>query len=534
MNWLKINNMQHIKIKRTFSFIKRSLIALLLFLLFHPMANAFVKIPDVLSNGMILQQHVKVPIWGTALPGEAIEVSFNHQQKNTLADINGNWKIYLDPMDANATPQMLVIRGINEIHIKDVQVGEVWLCTGQSNMQLILSMTSKGDSVIASANYPMLHLFNVSRENSFGHARGPLGEWLPCTPASIKEFSAAAYYFGLALQQKLKVPVGIINASFGGSQAEAWTPKTYLEIPELEPCIARDTAWSKQRATVQVSYRKQLEDWAVYAKKERAAGRKPKEAPHQPEALRDYRPTTSIYNAMIAPLIPYAIKGNFWYQGENNEDRAEQYGTLLPVMIRSWRDNWNEGNFPFGIVQLPNYRDHKKEPEDGAWSHLRDAQRWAADTVKNAGLIVTIDIGEAHNIHYHDKYDLGRRMFQWALSHVYKFPVLPSGPMFEKAEINKATIIASFNVAGNGLRTKDGKAPQCFAIAGENHQWHWAKAKIINKNQIVVWSEDVKKPIAIRYAFNNNPIDPNITNDSGLPAAPFRTDNWPGPTHGKR
>lgn len=526
--------MHHIKIKREIFFIKKSLAVLLLFLTLHPFANAFVKVPDVLSNGMILQQQVNVPIWGTALPGEAIEVSFNHQQKNTLADVNGNWKIYLDPMDANATPQMLVIRGINEIHIKDVQIGEVWLCTGQSNMQLILSMTSKGDSVISSANYPMLHLFNVSRENSFGHTRGPLGEWSSCTPASVKEFSAAAYYFGLALQQKLKVPVGIINASFGGSQAEAWTPKSYLEIPELEPCIARDTAWAKQRATVQVAYRKQLEDWAVYAKKEKASGRKPKEAPHQPEALRDYRPTASIYKAMIAPLIPYAIKGNFWYQGENNEDRAEQYGTLLPVMIRSWRNNWKEGNFPFGIVQLPNFKNHESVPEDGAWSHLRDAQRWAADTVKNAGLIVTIDIGEAHNIHYHDKYDLGQRMCQWALSHVYKYPVLPSGPMFEKAAINKNKMIATFNVVGDGLTTKDGKAPQCFAIAGANHQWHWATAKIINKNQVEVWSEEVPHPVAIRYAFNDNPIDPNLTNESMLPAAPFRTDDWAGPTHGRR
>lgn len=515
-------------------FMKKSLIALLLWVVFHPVARAFVKVPDVLSNGMVLQQHTLVPIWGTALPGEAIDLSFDHQNKSTKADMEGNWIIYLDPMNADATPQMLVIRGINEIHIKDVQIGEVWLCTGQSNMQLILSMTNKGDSVIASANYPMLHLFNVSRENSFGHTRGAIGEWSPCTPASVKEFSAAAYYFGLALQQKLKVPVGIINASFGGSQAEAWTPKSYLRIPELEPCIERDTLWAKIRPTVQVNYRKQLEDWKVYAGNEKAAGHKPKEAPHQPEALRDYRPTTSIYNAMIAPLMPFAIKGNFWYQGENNEDRAEQYGTLLPVMIRSWRDNWKEGDFPFGIVQLPNYRDHKSEPEDAAWSHLREAQRWAADTVKNAGLIVTIDIGEAHNIHYHDKFDLGQRMCQWALSRVYKYPILPSGPMFERSEIEKNKIIASFEVVGSGLRTKDGKAPQCFAIADANHQWHWAKAKIIDKNKVAVWSEEVPEPIAIRYAFNSNPVDPNLTNDSMLPAAPFRTDDFPGPTHGRK
>lgn len=494
---------------------------------------AFVKIPDILSNGMVLQQHASVPIWGTALPGESITITFADQQRQTKADMSGHWKVYLDPMDANSEGQMMVIKGINMIQLKDVVIGEVWLCAGQSNMQLTLSRTTKGDSVIASASYPQLHFFNVNRENAFGHTTGPLGIWETCTPSSVKEFSAAAYYFGLGLQKKLNVPVGVINASFGGSQVEAWTPVSYMRVPELLPCFDRDTLWATQRAEVQQSYERQMRDWQIYAKKERAAGRKPKEAPHQPEALRDYRPVASIYTSMIKPLIPFQIKGCLWYQGESNEGRAEQYGVLLPVMIKSWRDKWQR-TFPFGIVQLPNYRDKKNVPADEAWSHLRDAQRVTANKVDKAGLIVLIDAGEAHNIHPHNKQIVGKRMLRWALSAVYGKNILPSGPRFLNATVSKRSMILHFDICGKGLRTIDGKAPQSFAIAGRDHKWHWARAEITGKDEVRVWSKEVEDPVAVRYAFNNNPVDPNLTNDSGVPAAPFRSDNWNGPTHGKR
>ncbi|SDZ76712.1 sialate O-acetylesterase [Arachidicoccus rhizosphaerae] len=493
----------------------------------------FVKLPDILSSGMVLQRNTAVPIWGTALPGEDIKVTFGSQLHQTKADMSGNWKIFLDPLEASATGQTLLIQGINAIHLKDVVVGEVWLCAGQSNMQLVLPMTNKGDSVIASANYPMLHLFNVSRENSFGHTRGAIGTWEPCTPQSVKEFSAAGYYFGLGLEKQLKVPVGIINASFGGSQAEAWTPREYLRTPALQPCIDRDTMWASQRANVQVSYAKELEDWRAYAEKEKAAGRKPKEAPHQPEALRDYRPTSSIYNHMVQPLIPYQIKGVFWYQGENNEGRAEQYRSLLPAMIQSWRDKWGY-ELPFGIIQLPNYRDKSQLPVDGAWSFLRDAQRRTSDSLAKTGLIVLIDAGEAHNIHPHNKQIVGERMLTWALGAVYGQNILPSGPRFIKATYSGKTVTVDFDQVGKGLKTVDGKLPQSFALAGADHKWYWGEAKIINTHQIRVTSKEVKKPIAVRYAFNNNPDDPNLTNDSNIPASPFRSDDWPGPTQGKR
>ena len=511
----------------------RKLLILMALCLFGARSYGFVKLPDILSSGMVLQQHTAVPIWGTALPGEDIHITFGNQQHETKADMTGHWKVFLDPMDASSEGRIMLIQGINAVRLKDVVVGEVWLCAGQSNMQLVLPMTNKGDSVIASANYPMLHLFNVSRDNAFGHTRGPLGSWEACTPQSVKEFSAAGYYFGLGLQKHLKIPVGIINASFGGSQAEAWTPRAYLRQPELQPCIHRDTLWAAQRAAVQVSYAKQLADWRLYADKEKAAGRRPKEAPHQPEALRDYRPTASIFNYMIKPLIPYQVKGVFWYQGENNEGRAEQYGTLLPTMIKAWRDKWGQV-VPFGIIQLPNYRDRSAQPADGAWSFLRDAQRRTADSVAKAGLIVLIDAGEAHNIHPHNKQVVGERMLSWALGSVYGEDLLPTGPRYIKATAEGNAMICDFDVVGKGLKTIDGKAPQSFALAGADHKWYWAEATIIGAHQVRVRSKDVPRPVAVRYAFNNNPVDPNLTNDGGLPAAPFRSDDWTGPTYGKR
>jgi sialate O-acetylesterase len=513
---------------------KKQLLTLVLSVAILGAARAYVRLPDILADSMVLQQGTKVPVWGKALPGEAVTVLFDGQAKSVKADTQGDWKVYLDPMQADATPQTMTITGINTIRLRGILVGEVWVCSGQSNMQLILARTDKGDSVVAAANDRQLRLFNVDRETAFHHHPGLLGSWQAARPASVRPFSAAAYYFGMELRKKLKVPVGIINASFGGSQAEAWTPVSWLHTPDLQPCIDRQKTWAAERASVQQSYSRQLEGWRKYAEKQRALGRRPREAPHQPEALRDYRPAGSIYTNMIAPVMPFAIKGNIWYQGESNEGRAEQYGILLPVMIRAWRKNWGEGEFPFGIVQLPNFRNPSAQPEDGSWSHLRDAQRKTADTVPNTGLIVTIDIGEAHNIHPHDKLDVGRRMCRWALADVYGKPLLPGGPVFEKATPKGSKMIVTFSVTGAGLRTRDGKAPAAFALAGADHSWHWAEAKITGKNTIRVWCREVKKPVAVRYAFNNNPQNPNLTNDSGVPASPFRSDDWPGPDHGKR
>ena len=504
-------------------------------ILFAAAANARVAVPDVLSDGMVLQRGVKLPVWGTADPHESVTVRFAGQVKKTTAGADGKWRVELSPLRTNDKPQTLTIAGTNTIEVKDVLVGEVWLVAGQSNMQLTLPETANGDAIVAAANDPQMRLFNVSRKVAFHHADPPLARWLPTTPDSVKEFSAAGYYFGVELRKELHVPVGIINSSFGGSQAEAWTPVEYLLAnPDLKPCVDREQTWNEERPRVQAEYDQKMKAWRATAGKAKQEGTRPPRAPAVPDALREYRIAASIYNGMIAPLIPFAIRGAVWYQGESNEERAQQYGILLPVMIRAWRERWGEGDFPFGIVQLPNYRDPKPEPADEAWSFLREAQRRTVLATKNSGLIVTIDIGEAHDIHPKDKLDVGRRMARWALAGAYHRRITPGGPMFASAQPRGSRIVVTFRDVGKGLRIKDGDQLDEFAVAGADRQWHWANAKITGNGRVEVWSDAVPQPVAVRYAFNNNPRHPNLTNDTGLPASPFRSDDWPGPTDGKR
>jgi len=498
-------------------------------------ARANVVLPDVINDGMVLQCDRAIPIWGKADPGETVTVSFAGQKRTATADQEGKWLVHLSARRATAIPATMIVSGKNKIEIGNILVGEVWLVAGQSNMQRLLSETANGEQAIAAANHPSIRLFNVSRQVAFKHAPPPLARWQSCTPESVKQFSAAGYYFGVELANELKVPIGLINSSYGGSQAEAWTPVDYLlASPDLKPTVDRTKIWDDERPRVRVEYDEALKKWREESDKAKTAGAKPQPSPAVPDALREYRLASSIYDGMIAPLIPFMIRGALWYQGESNEARAQQYGLLLPTMIKAWRDRWGEGDFPFGIVQLPNYRDQKAEPADEAWSHVREAQRRSALSTRSSGLIVLIDIGEAHDIHPRNKIDVGRRMALWALADVYGRRLTKSGPVFRDAKIAGSQIVLTFDEVGTGLKIHDGDKLDEFAIAGADQKWVWAEAKIVGKNRVEVWSASVGQPLAVRYAFNNNPKHPNLTNETGLPAGPFRTDDWPGPTDGKR
>lgn len=509
-------------------------IAVAVILLAVTAVQANVTLPDVLSSSMVLQRELKVPIWGTAQPGEAITVRFAGQKRDTVADAQGRWTVHLAKMKANATPATLTVQGQNRIELTDILIGEVWLVAGQSNMQLLLSQTRNGDLTIAAANHPQFRLFNVSRQVAFKHAPPPLGRWKACTPESVKVFSAAGYYFGAELQLAFNVPVGLINSSYGGSQAEAWTPVEYLNArPELRPTVERKKLWDAERETVRRDYDEAIRNWTAEADRSRAAGATPSPSPSVPDALREYRVASSIYDGMIQPLAPFGLRGFVWYQGESNEARAQQYGLLLPTMIRAWRDLWHRSDLPFGIVQLPNYHATNTEPVDQPWSHIREAQRRTAESTRAAGLIITIDIGEAADIHPRNKYDVGRRMARWALARVYNQPLTPGGPRFAAAKVSGPRMIVSFRDVGTGLRLRAGDPLSEFAIAGADHRWVWANARIVGKDRVEVWSEAVPHPVAVRYAFNDNPVNPSLTNETDIPAGPFRSDNWPGPTDGK-
>lgn len=495
---------------------------------------ADVRLPDVIGDSMILQQKQKVPIWGWANAGESVTVKFGKQTKTVVTDANGKWRVDLQNLKASYTTQILTIEGTNKIELKNIPVGEVWLVAGQSNMQRLLRETANGDDVQSKANSPNIRLFNISRDVAFKKKQGKLGEWQPTTPESIKESSAAGYYFGLEMEKALKVPIGLMNSSYGGSQAEAWTPVSYLSAnPELKPTVDRTSIWAEERPRVKIEYDAAIAKWREESDKQKSVGAKPSPSPGVPDALRDYRVASSIYDGMIEPLMPFAVKGAIWYQGESNEARAEQYNILLPTMIRAWRERWGEGNFPFGIIQLPNYRKPQNQPVDEAWSFVREAQRRTALNTLNTGLIVTIDIGEANDIHPKNKLDVGKRMAVWALKDVYGAKLIDS-PEFQKAEIKNDKIILTFTDVGTGLKLKDGDKLDEFAIAGADKKFVWTEAKIVGKNKVEVSSVAVKNPLAVRYAFNNNPRHANLTNDSNLPAAPFRTDDWTDPTAGKR
>src|SRR5436190_9304171 len=413
-------------------------------------ARANVKLPDVLGDSMVLQQKHSVPVWGTADPGEEVTVRFAGQTKRATAGADGRWRVNLDPLRASSTPATLTVTGKNTIELKDILVGEVWLVAGQSNMQRLLSETADGEAATAAANHPLIRLFNVSRQVAFKHAPPPLGLWRACTPDSVKEFSAAGYYFGVELERELNVPIGLINSSYGGSQAEAWTPVEDLwASPELKPTVDRTKIWDEERPRVKAEYDEAIKKWRGEADKAKAAGARPQPSPAVPDALREYRVAASIYDGMIAPLIPYSLRGAFWYQGESNEARAQQYGILLPAMIKAWRERWDYRDLPFGIVQLPNYRDPKPEPADEPWSFVREAQRRTALTMRNVGLIVTIDIGEAHDIHPKNKLDVGKRMARWALADVYGRKLTKTGPVLRGAKPDGSQIVLTFDEVGS-------------------------------------------------------------------------------------
>lgn len=498
-------------------------------------ARADVKVPDVISSGMVLQRDQAVTIWGTAEPGENVTVSFAGQTQTTQTGADAKWRVSLKPVAASSASGTMTISGKNTITLNDVLVGEVWIASGQSNMEFTLAQSADGEAAVAAANTPDIRLFNVSRQVAFQHQTGPLATWQAASPESVRHFSAAAYYFALELHNGLHVPIGIIDSSYGGTEAEAWTPVEYLlASPDLRPCVERTKIWDAERPRVKAEYDQRMQEWTEAAQKAKAEGAPPPRKPALPDALREARIAATLYDRMIAPFIPFPIRGVVWYQGESNEARAQQYELLLPTMIKAWRDRWGQGDFPFGIVQLPNYRDARSEPVDEAWSFLREAQRRTAVSVPHSGLVVTIDIGEAHDIHPKNKREVGKRMARWALVAGYHQKMTATGPMFRQAKRRGSKLELKFDAVGKGLRIRDGDKLDDFAVAGPDQRWRWANAEIRGRDRVIVWSAEVPLPQVVRYAFNSNPRHPNLTNDTGIPASPFRSDNWPGPTDGKR
>ncbi|NOR75418.1 MAG: 9-O-acetylesterase [Draconibacterium sp.] len=616
---------------------------------------------------MVLQQKQDIPIWGKAEPGGEVIITLNEQQKKAIVDENGKWKVTISPVPTGG-PYELVISGEETHTISNVMVGEVWICSGQSNMQMPVNngwgKVNNPEKEVAEANYPNIRLLHVERITSTLPVDAIKSKgWEECSPATISEFSATAYFFGRHLHKNIDIPIGLIHTSWGGTVAEAWTSgevlKTLPDFKEAVHTIETDTtiledALKEYKMKLKIREKQitedgdgfsngkyiwnnpqmNLSDWqemilptlwenaghknldgAVWFRKninipESMSGKdlwlhlgpinddditwfngvkvgttkgvfekrkykipgtlvkaginnisirvfdlgnsgglygKPSQlklvsdngttiplagawkykiglnvnpVPQSPE---DPNRPTVLYNAMIHPLLQFPIRGAIWYQGESNAGRAAQYRTLFPTMIKDWRSKWNQGDFPFLFVQLANYMEHESEPQESDWAELREAQTMALE-LPNTGMAVTIDIGDAQDIHPRNKQDVGKRLALNALAKVYRQDIPYSGPMYKAMKIEGNKIRIQFTNANKGLKINESNQLTGFAIAGADKKLVWADAKI-EGDDVVVWNTKITNPIAVRYAWANNPIC-NLYNGVQLPASPFRTDSW--------
>jgi len=444
---------------------------------------AKVKLNSLFSDHMILQMGVAVPVWGTAGEGEEVTVSFNGQTVSTITS-NGKWMIRFSAMPYQLTPLAMKITGENTITINDILVGEIWLCSGQSNMERQLGprppqpLITDWEKERDGANYPLIREYYVPLNYSKTKTDNSNSSWTVCSPKTVSDFSAVGYLFAKNLFIHLKVPVGIIFSAMGGTPAEDWTSQAALERnPKLAQLVA--------------DYDKPTTLWKPTGKT-----------------------MSGLYNGMIYPLLPYALKGVIWYQGEANNDRPTQYQTILSTLITNWRQDFNQGNFPFLIVQIAPHKEMTPE--------IRESQLLVHQKTINTALIVTTDCGDAENIHPSHKQPVGERLALAARALAYHKKIEYAGPTIQSFKIKEDKIYLNFNHTGKGLKCKEKGGLKGFTIAGADMKFVPAKA-VIKGDQVVVSDKRIQKPVAVRYGWSNVPVV-NLTNVEGIPASPFRTD----------
>ena len=466
----------------------RVLVICILVVLAVTAAQAAVKLPAVFGDNMVLQRGQTVPVWGWADKGEEVTVTVAGQKHMAQAGEDGRWKVTLDKL-AVGRPLTMTVAGSTgkKITLKNILVGEVWVCSGQSNMEMGVGGCNNAAKEIAAAKYPDIRLFTVEKVKAAQPATDVKGKWAPCSPKTVGTggwggFSATAYFFGRQLYKELKVPIGLIHTSWGGTPAEFWTSRKALEAnPALKPLA-------------------------------------------QGEA-------SCLYNAMIAPLIPYAIRGAIWYQGEANVGAAYRYRTLFPAMIANWRADWGEGDFPFLFVQLAPFNYHNGGADPACCPELWESQLLTLKSTPNTGMAVTTDIaGDLNNIHPTNKQDVGKRLALWALANVYGRKLVYSGPIYKSMTVEGDKIRIEFDHVGGGLISRNGKPLSDFTIAAADQKFVPAVATI-DGDSIVVHSDKLAQPEAVRFAWRDD-ATPNLANKEGLPASPFRTDQWKGVTEG--
>lgn len=497
--------------------------------------HAEVKLPALVGSNMVLQQKEDVVFWGWANAGEKVTVQPSWIKKGleVTTPTNGEWKLRIKTPKAGG-PYEIDIKGENTIKLTNVLVGDVWICSGQSNMHLPVGRTEKSwktgvvnwKEEVQNANYPEIRLFTVDRLTSDTLLNDVKGEWQQSSSEAMYEFSGVAYFFGRELYLTQHIPIGLINCSWGGTPAEAWVKKSVLEadvdfVPLLKNYEDLCTNYPENIAKFKVDNQR----WKEAADSLKKLGEKPtKSAPRRPIGAGSHKAPNLIYNAMVNPMLNTKIKGVIWYQGENNARLAYQYRKLFPALIENWRDDFDSGDFPFYFVQIAPHRSQNPE--------IRESQLLTLKSVKNTGMAVTTDVGDTMNIHPLNKQVVGQRLALWARANTYNEKGLVySGPLYREMEIKGDKIYLSFDHIGSGLLCK-GDALTNFTICGSNKEFVSATA-VIEGDKIVVSAETIKNPISVRFGWNYTPFH-NLYNAEGLPASPFRTDDWPGATYKTR
>jgi sialate O-acetylesterase len=494
--------------------------------------RAEVKLASPFTSHMVLQRDLKVPVWGTAESGEEVTVEFAGQKKSATADTDGHWLVKLEPLPASAEPRELIVQGTNlkseisNLKLTDVLVGEVWLASGQSNMDFSMSKKVKyfagaanEEAEIAAANYPLIRMFTGIAAKAYTPQTSVGGEWKICSPENAPAFSAVGYFFARDLQKEIKVPVGIITEAFGASTAESWIRREAMAAdPKLKPMLDRFEAAVENFRTNPPPVVAPPRSEDVSATNDAPKSRRRSSGPRDP--VQDQHNATVLFNGMIHPVIPFAIRGVIWYQGESivdaNKGGIELYPLVQATLIRDWRKLWGEDDFPFYIVQLAGQEAASNSPL------VREAQA-AVLSLPNTGMAVTTDIGEAKNVHPHNKQDVGDRLARIALANVYGQKIEFSGPAYASMKVEGNTIRVKFSHVGGGLVAQGGEPLKWFVIAGADMKFVAADAKIDGET-VVVSRPDVTAPVAVRYAWVNFPDGCNLFNAAGLPAAQFRSD----------
>jgi sialate O-acetylesterase len=461
----------------------------------HTARNRGLRLPDIFGDHMVLQRNQPVVIWGWDNPGQSVTVRFAEQEHRTETDAEGRWKVLLQAMSADAEPHALAIRGSGQVKIRDVLVGDVWLCSGQSNMEWGVNQIDDARAVIAHADVPGIRLAWVQRNTEDRPSDEAEIVWKPCHPTEIQDignagFSAVAYFFGRSLHDNLKIPIGLVQSTYGNTPCEAWVSRESLQaLPDAPALMKRAEVLAEEKSHHAASY---------------------------------------LFNAMIHPLVGYNLRGVIWYQGEANISNPGQYEARFETLIRDWRFAWGRepDDMPFGFVQLPPFRYEKLHP---AFKHnlvvLQQAQANIAQRVQAAGMVVTTDAGDPDHIHPTNKEPVGRRLAQWALGAVYEQDPGYQGLLIEEVTFRKAQAFVRCN--SESLKTNDGAAPKGFFIAGKDRQFVSAQAELAD-GQIRVWHDDIPAPVALRFAWNTGE-NTNLVNEQGNPPPPYRSDVWEPP-----